>query len=176
MPKYRKMLGDINAPYLKSLMRLIETQSKMSLARWSIDYARARILPIFEKAYPEDARPRHALDTAEEWLAGKVKLPYVKSIILNECHAAARELDADPTAQAAARTCGQAAATIHTPTHSIGLALYGALAVAYNRLGIDASWDALLSAAAEECANMEDALRAIAVEDEPNPAKINWGC
>ena len=176
MPKYRKMLSDIDAPYLQSLMRLIETQSKTTLAYWSIDYARARILPIYEKAYPEDARPRHALDAAEDWLAGKVKLPYVKNIILNECHAAARELDADPTAQAAARTCGQAAATIHTPTHSIGLALYGTLAVAYDKLGIDADWDALLSAAAEECARMEEALRAVAVEDEPNPAKINWGC
>ena len=28
MPKYRKMLSDIDAPYLQSLMRLIETQSK----------------------------------------------------------------------------------------------------------------------------------------------------
>jgi len=176
MPKYRKMLSDIDAPYLQSLMRLIETQSKTTLAHWSIDYARAHILPIYGKAYPEDARPRHALDTAEEWLAGKGKLPYVKNIILNECHAAARALDAAPAAQAAARTCGQAAATIHTPTHSIGLALYGALAVAYDKLGIDASWDALLSAAADECANMEEALRAVAVENEPNPAKINWRC
>jgi len=176
MPKYRKMLSGINAPYLQSLMRLIETQSKTTLAHWSIDYARSHILPIYERANPDDMRPRHALDAAEEWLAGKVKLPYVKNIILNECHAAARELDADPTAQAAARTCGQAAAAIHTPTHSIGLVLYGALAVAYDKLGIDAGWDALLPAAAEECAKMEAALRAVAVEDEPNPAKINWRC
>ena len=28
MPKYRKMLSDVNAPYLQSLMRLIKTQSK----------------------------------------------------------------------------------------------------------------------------------------------------
>ena len=97
-----------------------------------------------------------------------MKLPYVKNIILNECHAAARALDADPAAQAAA--------TIHTPTHSIGLALYGALAVAYEQLGIDADWDALVTAAAAECARMEAALRDIAVEDEPNPANINWGC
>lgn len=34
------------------------------------------------------------------------KLPEVESIILNECHAAARELVADPAAQAAARACG----------------------------------------------------------------------
>ncbi|MDR0491816.1 MAG: hypothetical protein LBH28_11295 [Oscillospiraceae bacterium] len=176
MPKYRKMLNDINAPYLQSLMRLIETQSKTTLANWSIDYTRAHILPIYEKSYPGDARCKHALDAAVEWLEGKVKLPYVKNIILNECHAAARETDSDPAAQAAARTCGQAAATIHTPTHSLGLALYGALAIAYDKLGADAGWDSLLTVAAEECAKMEAALRAVAVENEPNPAKINWNC
>ena len=176
MPKYRKMLNDINAPYLQSLMRLIETQSKTTLARWSIDYARTNILPVYEQAYPGDARCEHALDAADDWMAGKVKLPYVKNIILNECHAAARESDDNPAAQAAARACGQAAATIHTPTHSLGLALYGALAVAYNRLGTDAEWDALLSVAADECRKMEAALLAVAVENEEDPAKINWRC
>jgi hypothetical protein len=41
---------------------------------------------------------------AKNWLDGKVKLPYVKNIILNECHAAARENDGNPAVQAAART------------------------------------------------------------------------
>jgi len=176
MPKYRKMLNDIEAPYLQSLMRLIETQSKTTLANWSIDYSYATILPIYEKECPNDNRCKHALDAAREWLDGKVKLPYVKNIILNECHAAAREADKNPVAQAAARTCGQAAATIHAPTHSLGLALYGALAVAYDTLGIDASWDDLLKVAAVECGNMEAALLAVSVDNEPNPAKINWNC
>jgi hypothetical protein len=176
MPKYRKMLNDINAPYLQSLMRLIETQSKITLANWCLDYTKAHILPIYEKHMPGDDRPRHAIDAAREWLDGKVKLPYVKKIILDECHAAARELDSNPTAQAAARACGQAAATIHAPTHSLGLTLYGALAAAYDKLGIDADWNALVSVAAEECGKMEAALMAVAVENEPNPAKINWNC
>lgn len=107
---------------------------------------------------------------------GKVKLPYVKNIILNECHVAAREASDFPAAQAAARTCGQAAATIHTPTHSLGLALYGSLAIAYDKLGADAKWDALVSVAAEECGKMEAALKSLADQDEPNPAKIKWGC
>ena len=167
MPKYRKMLSDIDAPYLQSLMRLIETQNKATLARWCIDYARAHILPIYEKACPDDARCGHALGAADAWLAGQVKLPYAKNIILNECHAAAREAEGRPAAQAAARTCGQAAAAIHTPTHSLGLALYGALAVAYDKLGANADLDALLAAAAGECAKMEEALRAVAVGKQP---------
>ncbi|MDR2721867.1 MAG: hypothetical protein LBB35_03255 [Coriobacteriaceae bacterium] len=176
MPKYRKMLNDIEAPYMQSLMRLIETQSKSTLANWCISYADERILPIYEKTYPNDGRCKHALDAAKEWLDGKVKLPYVKNIILNECHAAAREADSTPAAQAAARTCGQAAATIHAPTHSLGLALYGALAAAYDTLGTGAPWESLLEVAAKECKNMEDALRAVSIDNEPNPAKINWKC
>ena len=176
MPKYRKMLNDWQAPYIQSLMRLIETQSKTTLANWCLDYAERVIVPIFEKHCPGDSRPQNALTAAREWLSGNMKLPEVKKIILNECHAAARELDSNPTAQAAARTCGQAASCIHAPTHSLGLAFYGALAVAYDKLGIDAEWDSLLSAAAEECTNMETALRAVAIENEPNPAKINWNC
>jgi mannose/fructose/N-acetylgalactosamine-specific phosphotransferase system component IID len=177
MPKKtRKMLNDINAPYLQSLMRLIETQSKTTLANWAIDYCYANILPIYKKSYPDDKRCRNALDAAKDWLNGKVKLPYVKNIILNECHAAARENDNNPTAQAAARTCGQAAATIHSPTHSLGLALYGALAVAYDTLGTETAWEELLKVAADECGRMESALRDVAAENEPNPAKINWKC
>ena len=175
MPKkYRKMLSDINAPYLQSLMSLIKTQSKSTLAHWAIDYSRLNILPIYEKAIPNDARCEHALNAADEWLEGKVKLPYVKNVILNECHAAAREAEGHPAAQAAARTCGQAAASIHSASHSLGLALYGALALAYDKLGADAKGDALVAVAAEECANMELALKKVAVENEPNPAKIIW--
>jgi len=176
MKKYRKMLSDINAPYLQSLMRLIETQSKTTLAYWSINYAQTNILPIYERAYPSDKRPMNALVAANEWLKGKVKLPYVKNIILNECHAAAREAEGNPAAQAAARTCGQAAATIHAPTHSLGLALYGALAIAYDKLGADTCWETLVYASEEECLKMEEALKTVAVKDEPNPAKINWNC
>ena len=122
MPKPRKMLGAADSPYIVSLMRLIETQSKATIAAWCIGYAEAQILPIYAKTFPHDRRPFHALQAARDWMDGKVKLPEVKRIILQECHAAAREAEDYPAAQAAARTCGQAAACIHTPTHSLGLA------------------------------------------------------
>lgn len=99
MSKTRKMLNDINTSYLQSLMRLIETQSKVTLANWCIDYTENHILPIYQKHCADDNRPRNALNAAREWLLGNMKLPEVKKIILNECHAAARELDGNPTAQ-----------------------------------------------------------------------------
>jgi len=94
----------------------------------------------------------------------------------NECHSTARELDEHPAAQAAARTCGQAAACIHTPTHALGLAFYGAAAIAYDRVGTAETPEVYDKIAAEECAGMEEALRVVAAENEPNPAKLNWNC
>jgi hypothetical protein len=141
-----------------------------------MDYCEEHILPIFESHCPGDGRARCAIAAARSWFEGKKKLPEVKDIILNKCHAAARELDGNPAAQAAARACGQAAACFHTPTHSLGLAFYGAAAIAYDRAGLSEKPDIYDQIAAEECGKMEAALRAAAVENEPNPAKINWNC
>ena len=77
-------------------------------------------------------------------------------------------------AQAAARAIGQSASTIHSARHCIGLAFYGALAVAYDQLGTDAPWGQIEGLAAEDCRRMFEALQAVAVLDEPNPAKIDW--
>jgi len=174
MPKLRKMLGAADSPYIISLMRLIETQSKATIAKWCMDYCEEHILPIFEKHYPNDCRPRCAIIAAREWFEGKKKLPEVKNIILNECHAAARELEGNPAAQAAARACGQASACFHTPTHSLGLAFYGTAAIAYDHVGTNEKSEVYDAIAAGECAKMEAALRAVAVINESNPAKINW--
>lgn len=175
MPKARKMLSDWKAPYIQSLMRIIETQSKATLAIWAVDYSERVILPLWCKYYPDDMRPQNALNAAREWLSGKIKLPQAKAAIL-ECHAAAREADGNPAVQAAARAIGQCASTIHSAQHCIGLAFYGALAVAYDELGTSVPWAQIEQFAAEECGRMEAALHAVAVENEPNPAKINWKC
>ena len=173
MPKTRKMLTDTSVPYIQSLMRLIETQSKETIVIWCTSYAWEYILPIYTKCYPNDLRPRDALAAARDWLDGKIKLPEAKNLIL-ACHAAAREAENNPAARAAARAIGQASSTIHSPAHSLGIALYGALAIACDRLGTKEKWEACEKFAADECRNMESALRKIAVENEPNPARLMW--
>ena len=159
MPKARKMLSEWEAPYIQSLMKLIETQSKVTLCKY----------------YPFDLRPQNALNAARDWLSGAIKLPQAKAAIL-ECHASAREAEGNPIAQAAARAIGQCTSTIHSARHCIGLAFYGALAVAYDQLGTDALWEQIEKSAAKECGHMFEALQAVAVINEPNPAKIDWKC
>jgi len=176
MAHLRKMLGSADSPYILSLMRLIETQSKNTLVKWCLTYCEEDILPIFEKYCPSNSGPRRALNSAKLWLGGKVKLAEVKDIILNECHTAARRLNSLPAAQAAARACGQAASVIHAPTHSLGMAFYGSAAIAYDRVGTNLTAQEYDLIASQECAKMEEALRKIAVYNETNPAKVNWYC
>lgn len=175
MPKTRKMLSDWRAPYIQSLMKLIEMQSKVTLANWAVDYSERVLLPLWSKHYPDDLCPQNALNAARQWLSGATKLPQAKAAIL-ECHAATRESVGNPAAQAAARAIGQCASTIHSARHCIGLAFYGALAIAYDALGADSPWEQIEQFAAEECGRMEAALRSVSVEDEPYPAKIDWKC
>lgn len=176
MKKLRKMMGKPTDEHIAELMNLISSQSKETIATWCLDYAEENILPIYLKYYPDDERPQMALDASRDWFNGLKKLPEVKDIILNQCHQAAREAEENPAAQAAARTLGQASACFHTPTHSLGLAFYGGAAVAYDKLGLDAKQDEYEKEAREEVLRMTEALREIAVDNEPNKAKIDWGC
>jgi hypothetical protein len=177
MPKKtRKTLGDVNAPSVVALKNLIDTQSRDTIREWCLSYAENKILPLFEKHCPGDDRPRNAVNAAHDYIDGKIKFPVVKNIILNECHAAARELDANLIAQAAARAVGQGTAVVHTLTHSLGLYFYAAAAVAYDRAGFDAADDVYAEIAEEVCLDYTEALRAIAVDGEQNPAKLKWNC
>lgn len=175
MAKVRKMLGKADSPYIVSLMRLIETQSKNTIVKWCNEYAREYILPIYEKDYPKDFRLRNALNACNEWLEGNMKLIEAKKII-KEAQIAAREAEGNPAAQAAARAIGATTATINTLTSSLGLAFYGAAAIAYSSIGVNENVEVYDEIAARECKNMENALRKVAIIDESNPAKINWNC
>ena len=70
---------------------------------------------------------------------------------------------------------GQGSAVVHTLTHSLRY-FYAAAAVAYDRIGLDASEDEYAAIAEEVCLDYTAALREIAVENEPNPAKLKWNC
>lgn len=175
MVKIRKMLGKADSPYIVSLMRLIETQSKNTIVKWCNEYAKENILPIYEKNYPEDYRLRNALNAVNEWLEGNMKLTEAKKII-KEAQIAAREAEGNPAPQAAARAIGATTTTINTITSSLGLAFYGSASIAYSSVGINENDEVYDKIAARECKKMEEALRKVAIIDEPNPAKINWNC
>ncbi|MEI7942618.1 MAG: putative immunity protein, partial [Candidatus Riflemargulisbacteria bacterium] len=116
------------AQYKNKFIEFIKITDHKILASWSIDCVE-RVMPYFEKKYPQDQRPRHAIETLQAWIAtGKFKMSTIRSASLSS-HAAAREIGEDNAARSVARAAGQAVATAHVPTHAIGGAIYALQAI-----------------------------------------------
>ena len=102
-------------------------QDHRLLAVWAADCAE-HVLPYFEEKYPNDDRPRKAVEAARAWTRGEIRVGEARTAAL-AAHAAAREAD-DAAACAAARAAGHAAATAHVAGHARGAASYAVKASA----------------------------------------------
>jgi len=112
----------------KDVLGLMEKASHRTLAVWAIDCTE-RVMPYFEDQYPNDKRPRVAIDVLREWIAtGTFSMSVIRYASLSS-HAAAREVGQDDSSRSAARAAGQAVATAHVRTHSLGAAIYALQAV-----------------------------------------------
>lgn len=118
----------VDHPLSVDIDRLVRSSDHRVLAVWAADCAE-RVLPLFEKEYPEDERPRLAIAKLRELAkTGVFHMAEVRRASLN-AHAAARLAPEGSAARFAARACGQAMATAHVPAHSIAAAWYAAKAV-----------------------------------------------
>ena len=110
------------------IVELVRKTDHKTLAIWAIDCVE-RVLPYFEGKYPEDPRPRNAIETLQTWInTGVFKMAVIRKASLTS-HAAAREEGEDQAARSVAHAAGQAVATAHVPTHSIGAAIYSLQAI-----------------------------------------------
>ena len=100
-------------------MRL-DKQDHEALALWATDCAE-HVLPYFEEKYPEDDRPRRAIQAGRAWARGKLKVGEGRAAAI-AAHAA-RDAD-QAAARAAARATGHAAATAHMAAHAPHAASY----------------------------------------------------
>lgn len=99
-------------------------EDQKALALWAALCA-DHVLPYFEEKYPEDNRPRKAIEACRTWArTGVFKMADVRRDSL-AAHAAAREAKEDSAARFAARAAGQAVATAHVFSHAVGAAWYG---------------------------------------------------
>jgi len=110
------------------IIELVNKTDKKALAIWAIHCAE-RVLPYFEMQFPKDFRPRNAIITLQMWIdTGIFKMSVIRKASLDS-HAAAREVSEDNAARSSARAAGQAIATAHVKTHSIGAAIYALQAI-----------------------------------------------
>jgi hypothetical protein len=99
------------------------------MAAWAADCAE-RVLPLFERLYPTDRRPRDAIDACRRWVdTGVFSMADIRGASL-AAHAAARSTTGHEQACFAARAAGQAVATAHVPQHAFGGSYYALKALA----------------------------------------------
>jgi hypothetical protein len=116
---------------------LVSKTDQKTVALWAIDCAE-RVMPSFEENYPQDHRPRHALETLKTWReTGVFQMAVIRKASL-DAHAAAREVGEESSARSAARAAGQAVATAHVLQHAYGAALYAQQAISRATNSLDA--------------------------------------
>ncbi len=95
------------------------------------------VLPYFEQEYPQDERPRKAVEAGRAWVRGEIGVSEARAAA-SAAHAAAREAN-EGAARAAARAAGHAAAATHVPKHARHAARYAVSAATFAALPADAA-------------------------------------
>ena len=122
-----------DAEFLQDLIMLFREQNHKTMVLWALDLAAESVAKMEEK-YSDETRPREALEAAQAWAAGMIKMRPAQRKIL-DCHAFAKEIGSKEDI-ALCHAIGQACAVVHTAGHAIGYPMYELSAIIY-RLGIE---------------------------------------
>ena len=139
LKKRNQVLFAKDMEYLQDLTMLLREQSHKTMVLWALDLAAESVANLEEK-YPDETRPREALEAAQAWAAGKIKMRPARRKIL-DCHAFAKEIGSKEDI-ALCHAIGQACAVVHTAGHAIGYPIYDLSAIVY-RLGIESCAEAV---------------------------------
>lgn len=136
-----RLMFSRDSAFLEDLSLCIAQQSHRTLVLWALDLAKETVDRL-ETKYPGEYRPRNALRAAEDWAAGRIKMPIAQREILT-CHALAGELSIAEDI-ALCHAVGQACSVVHTPRHALGYPIYDLTAIVFT-LGVENCRDALVS-------------------------------
>jgi len=123
----RVILSDVRDPRLITIRRggSLEDDDHHRLAVWAATCAE-HVLHHFERARPDDERPRRAIELARAWARGEVAMTEARTAA-GHANAAARDLRG--AARHAGFAAAQAAAVAHVASHELGAAAYAIKAV-----------------------------------------------
>ena len=105
------------------------------LAAWAADCA-DRVLPLFERHAPDDARPRDGIARTRAFARGEIDAAEMIRRRFETGRAASAVRD--PAARAAAFAAGQASGVAHMGAHALGAAAYAVRAAGLGDSGSDA--------------------------------------
>ncbi len=109
-------------------MKKFNKENQKLLAVWALDCAE-HVLPLFEKAFPNDNRPRKAIEIGRKWiLTGAFRMSEIRGASLS-AHASAKDAKENSVACFVAHAAGQAVATAHVTQHAYGGAYYALKAI-----------------------------------------------
>lgn len=126
----------VDAKINKSIVELVSKRNHRTLVLWATDCAE-HVLQYFDEKYPEDNRPRKAIEAGHAWVRGEIAMSEARTVAF-AAHAAARDTN-QSASYAAARAAGHAAATAHVAGHAVHAATYAAKAATYAADPTDAS-------------------------------------
>ena len=118
---------------LQDLRILLQSQDHRTIILWAFELA-AESIDVLAQKYPDEKRPQEALNAAEDWAAGRIKMHTAQRKIL-DCHALAKELDCKADI-AACHAVGQACSVVHAAGHALGYPIYDLTSIVY-RTGIE---------------------------------------
>ena len=133
LKKNNKVLFSKKSDYLLDLILLFRAQNHRTMALWAFDFALETIEKLEDK-YPEETRPREALEAVQDWAAGKIKMRPAQHKIL-AYHAFAKEIECKEDI-AMFHDVGQACDVVHTAGHAIGYPIYDLTSIVY-KYGIE---------------------------------------
>lgn len=113
---------------LGELDEQISRQNHRTLVLWALALAEESAA-LLEQRYPEECRPRIALEAAWLWASGKIKMREAQRRIL-DCHAVAKELTSREDI-ALCHAVGQACGVVHAAGHALGYPIYELSAIVY---------------------------------------------
>lgn len=102
-------------------MELMARLDHKVIILWAFDCVKVP-LALLEAKYPNEQRPRIAVELCKQWAEGKIKMPVAKKAIL-ECHQVSKEVE-DIYYASLCHAIGQAVSSVHVQTHAIGLSIY----------------------------------------------------
>ena len=167
----RMILPKIRDPRFITVRRggTLEDDDHRLLAIWAADCAE-HVLHHFERARPNDDRPRRAIDLGRAWARGEIRWAEARTAA-GHANGAARDLRG--AARHAAYAAGQAAAVGHVAAHELGAAAY-----AIRAARAAASDDDGVEAGRSECrwqrAQLPDEIRDLVLEDERLRNALCW--
>ena len=147
----------------------LEDADHSLLALWATDCAE-HVLHLFERARPNDDRPRRAIELGRAWARGEIPWAEARTAA-GHANAAARDLKG--AARHAAYAAGQAAAVGHVAAHELGAAAYAIRAVQAT-----APEGQGVAAGHAECrwqrAQLPDEIRDLVLDDQRLRNEICW--